>query len=230
MAIAFFFAPLSASAAPFDAGLGAFDREHYATAFRAWKEMAETGVAQAQNNIGYLYEYGRGVKQSYADAIEWYSKAAEQDLPEAHHNLGMLAFYGYGMRQDYVAAKRFFTAAAELEQADSMYMLGLIYYQAHGVVQNVDRAMQHFVDAANHGSAKGQFMASYLFLGGENHPNGDPEPVKAFIWAQVAKMNGYADAQTLIDFSRLQLNDSVEGRAIELAQNCYDSNYSQCPS
>ena len=99
------------SAAPFEAGLNAMDREHYATAFRAWKKLADQGAAEAQNNIGYLYEQGRGVKQSYARAIEWYEKAAAQNLAEAHHNLGMLAFEGYGMRQDYLAAKRHFTAA-----------------------------------------------------------------------------------------------------------------------
>ena len=64
-------------AAPFEAGLKAMDREHYATAYRAWKQLADDGAAEAQNNIGYLYEQGRGVKQSYARAIEWYNKGIE---------------------------------------------------------------------------------------------------------------------------------------------------------
>ena len=117
----------------FQAGLNAMDREHYATAFRAWKDLAEDGEAEAQNNIAFLYERGYGVKQSYTRAIEWYKKAAAQQSPEAIYNLGMLAFNGYGMRQDYLAAKRYFTEAAELELADAHYMLGLIYYQGHGL-------------------------------------------------------------------------------------------------
>ena len=43
---------------PFVAGLKAMDREHYATAFRAWKGLADSGEAEAQNNLGYLYQHG----------------------------------------------------------------------------------------------------------------------------------------------------------------------------
>ena len=127
----------SALAEPFSAGLKALEREHYATAFRAWQGLAQDGESEAQNNIAYLYEHGYGVKQSYTRAIEWYKKAAAQNSAEAKHNLGMLAFQGYGMRQDYVAAKRYFTDAASQELPDSHYMLGLIYYQGHGVCRTL---------------------------------------------------------------------------------------------
>ena len=45
---------------PFVAGLNAMDREHYATAFRAWKGLADSGEAEAQNNLGFLYQHGHG--------------------------------------------------------------------------------------------------------------------------------------------------------------------------
>ena len=54
---------------PFVAGLNAMDREHYATAFRAWKGLADNGEAEAQNNLGFLYQHGHGAKQSYTKAI-----------------------------------------------------------------------------------------------------------------------------------------------------------------
>ena len=60
-------------AEPFLAGLNAIDRHHYATAFRSFKPMAEKGIAEAQNNIGFLYQNGFGVKRSYANAITWLS-------------------------------------------------------------------------------------------------------------------------------------------------------------
>ena len=65
-------------AEPFVAGLNAMDREHYATAFRAWKGLADNGEAEAQNNLGYLYQYGYGAKQSYTRAIRYYNLAADQ--------------------------------------------------------------------------------------------------------------------------------------------------------
>ena len=63
----------------FQAGLNAMDREHYATAFRAWKDLAEIGEAEAQNNIAFLYERGYGVKQSYTRAISGKKAAAQRD-------------------------------------------------------------------------------------------------------------------------------------------------------
>ena len=38
--------PTSGYANPFEAGLNAMEREHYATAFRAWKDLAEDGEAR----------------------------------------------------------------------------------------------------------------------------------------------------------------------------------------
>lgn len=220
----------SASAEPFSAGLKALEREHYATAFRAWQGLAEGGESEAQNNIAYLYEHGYGVKQSYTRAIEWYKKAAAQDSAEAKHNLGMLAFNGYGMRQDYMAAKRYFTDAASQELPDSHYMLGLIYYQGHGVKTNPARAREHFLDAAKLGNPLGQFMTALMFQGGEGHPAEKTEPLKAFIWGMVSKINGYADADSILEFSKMQLSKSVQEKATELARSCFESGYTSCPS
>lgn len=217
-------------ATPFEAGLKAMEREHYATAFRAWKRMADDGEAEAQNNIAYLYERGWGVKQSFTRAIEWYKKAAEQDSPEALHNLGMLAFQGYGMVQDYLTAKRYFTDAAALDLSDSHYMLGLIYYQGHGLKKNTGRAREYFLDAAKLGNAKGQFMTAMMFQSGEGHPGEKSEPLKAFIWGMVSKINGYADADSILNFSKMQLSESVQDKAAQLARSCLDSSYTRCPA
>ena len=221
--------PTSGYANPFEAGLNAMEREHYATAFRAWKDLAEDGEAEAQNNIAYLFERGYGVKQSYTRAIEWYKKAAAQKSPEAIFNLGMLAFEGYGMRQDYLAARRYFTEAAELDLADAHYMLGLIYYQGHGLKLNHGGAKKHFLDAAKLGNAKGQFMVALMLQNGEGHPAAKTEPLKSFIWGMVSKINGYPDANSVLEFSKMQLSQSVQDKATSLAQKCLDTSYANCP-
>ena len=222
--------PTTGFANPFEAGLNAMEREHYATAFRAWKDLAEDGEAEAQNNIAYLYERGHGVKQSYTRAIEWYKKAAAQKSPEAIYNLGMLAYDGYGMRQDYLAARRYFTEAADLELADAHYMLGLIYYQGHGLKLNYTRAKTHFLDAAKLGSPKGQFMVALMLQNGEGHPAAKTEPLKSFIWGMVSKINGYPNADSVLEFSKMQLSQSVQDKATELAQKCLDTGYANCPA
>ena len=46
-------------------------------AARRWYEKAAAaGNASAMNNLGTLYDGGRGVRQDYAEARRWYEKAA----------------------------------------------------------------------------------------------------------------------------------------------------------
>ena len=227
--ITFLSAPVLAE--PFVAGLNAMDREHYATAFRAWKGLADNGEAEAQNNLGYLYQYGYGAKQSYTRAIRYYTLAADQGLAEAHHNLGMLYFNGYGSPQNYDQAKRAFLKAAEKELGASEYMLGLIYYQGLGLMQNYWRAKNYFVRAAKNGNVMGQFMLSYMLQVGEGHPDREPEPLKAFIWSSIAIENGYSEADAVLSFAKMQLSDSLQRQASGVASKCKESDYkTSCPS
>ncbi len=55
--------------ADYQAGLDAYNLNDYATAYREWLPLAEQGHADAQHNLGVLYENGRGVPQDYAEAV-----------------------------------------------------------------------------------------------------------------------------------------------------------------
>ena len=46
--------------------------------FDAVKKAAEQGHADAQYNLGLMYDYGGGVPEDDAEAVRWYRKAAEQ--------------------------------------------------------------------------------------------------------------------------------------------------------
>jgi len=96
----------------FDAGLAAKDRGHFATAIRSWLPLAEAGSAEAQNNIGHMFEEGLGVSQNYQTAMSWYRKAAEQDLAQAQHNVGLLYYNGYGVQANPREAVRWFRQSA----------------------------------------------------------------------------------------------------------------------
>ncbi|TDI82837.1 MAG: sel1 repeat family protein, partial [Betaproteobacteria bacterium] len=43
--------------------------------------------ADAQNNLGVMYQIGEGVPQNNAQAVEWYTKAAAQGNADAQANL-----------------------------------------------------------------------------------------------------------------------------------------------
>jgi len=71
------------SNADFDAGVAAFERGDYATAFREFKPLAEKGETAAQYNLGLMYSQGRGVPQDYVQAHMWFNLAAAQDIKYA---------------------------------------------------------------------------------------------------------------------------------------------------
>jgi len=63
--------------ADFKTGLDAYQRADYATALQEWRPLAEKGDANAQYNLGLLYNQGLGVQQDFKAAADWYRKAAE---------------------------------------------------------------------------------------------------------------------------------------------------------
>ena len=64
--------------ADFDKGLSAYKRGDFVTAVREWTPLAEQGDANAQTNLGVMYETGRGVPKDYNEAVRLYRLAAEQ--------------------------------------------------------------------------------------------------------------------------------------------------------
>ncbi|MDZ7919519.1 tetratricopeptide repeat protein [Rhodoferax sp.] len=65
---------------------------------------AELGNANAQNDLGRIYETGNGVEQDFASAVVWYRRAADQDLPEAQYALAQMYLEGRGVPKDVDAA------------------------------------------------------------------------------------------------------------------------------
>ena len=162
----------------FDAGLAALKRGHYATAMRAWIKMANEGVAEAQNNVGHLYEEGFGVAQDYPKAMSWYKQAAEQGLAEAQHNIGMLYYEGYGVKKNYREAVKWFKLATAQKLPDAQYMLALAYHQGQGVTMNYKFAKVWYLESAKQGYANAQFMYAFMLQAGDM---GEPDPLKALV-------------------------------------------------
>ena len=54
------------------------------------QELAEAGNPAAQNDLGWIYQNGRGVPQDDAEAVKWYRKAAEGGYAIAQDNLGWI--------------------------------------------------------------------------------------------------------------------------------------------
>ena len=69
-------------------GMTAFMDGNYTTALSEWTPHSEQGNADAQNNLGEIYQTGLGAAKDYKTAVEWYKFAAAQGNTPAQNNLG----------------------------------------------------------------------------------------------------------------------------------------------
>jgi len=248
--IAFFFIFSAYDVHPdtFVSGLNALDRSHYASAYRSFKPLADEGVAEAQNNLGFLFQNGLGVRRNYNTAIKWYQSAADQGLAEAEHNLGILNYRGHGVAQSYSIARRWFNKAAKKGLRDSHYMLGLIFYKGEDVQVSLERASRHFTISASSGDANSQYMLAHMILTGDAENPYNPQQsrsspfdfsmfigessdalVAALSLASLAEKNGLKMATQLVEFTSSQLNNEEIARAEGLVELCVSTDYEDCP-
>ena len=80
-----------AVSADFQKGVDAYDRRDYATALREWKPLAEQGNADAQNNLGVIYNNGWGVLLDFVRAHMWFNIAASSGNTNASKNRDIVA-------------------------------------------------------------------------------------------------------------------------------------------
>ena len=100
-----------AVASPMEDAAKAYARGDYKTAYRLNKSLAVQGNADAQFNLGIMYDNSQGVPQDYSEAVKWYRKAADQGHAHAQSNLGRMYALGKGVPQDYVLAHMWFNLA-----------------------------------------------------------------------------------------------------------------------
>ncbi len=67
-----------------------YNRKDYKTAYQLWLPIAEQGDAEAQYNLGVMYDDGTGVLQDYKEAVKWYLLSAEQGNADAQMVLDAL--------------------------------------------------------------------------------------------------------------------------------------------
>lgn len=210
----------------FAAGLAAKDRGHYATAMRAWLPLANSGVLEAQNNMGHMYEEGLGVAQNYATAMEWYRKAADGGLAEAQQNVGLLYYYGYGVAENAREAVRWFQMAADQSLAAGEYMLALASQQGKGTSLDYAKARRLFLSSARKNYGDAQLMYAYMLQAGEG---ADSMPLSAYVWGKIAEANGVEAAIDVTSLSSILLSDREMARAESIIAQCLAEGLEACP-
>ena len=120
----------------------------FALNFYETKQLAMDGVADAQYNLGKMYEVGQGVEANLEEAVKWYLKAAEQGHAGAEIRIGLMHLYGVGQEKDAAKAAEYLAKAAEKGYAEAQFNLGLLYMKGEGVTQDMTQAKELFRKAA----------------------------------------------------------------------------------
>ena len=104
-------------------GYQSYLKGDYKAAYDEWLPLAELGDAEAQYNLGVMYDQGASVDQDLGKAANWYRKAAEQGFMDAQTNLGMMYYRGEGVPGDRTEAARWFQLAADKGDAEATTLL-----------------------------------------------------------------------------------------------------------
>jgi TPR repeat protein len=131
--------------------------------FAQLHKEAETGNAEAQFKLGWIYMHGEGytgvifmreVSKDIARAFDWYQKAAVQGHVDAQYNLGMLYRLGLGVKEDAGKAFMWLQQAAAQGNDIAQYNLGMMYAEGAGVKRNLSRACAWLALASAQGNEK----------------------------------------------------------------------------
>lgn len=146
---------LPADAIPFredyKAGEVAYFFGDYKNAFAKWRPLAEAGVPDAQANIGWLYQTGRGAEQSLERAKFWYEKAVAQNHPVALNNLATFYENGVVVEKNQERAYGLYLRAAEQGYRFAQYNVGVMLLEGRGAKQDSASARRWLQQAAAQG-------------------------------------------------------------------------------
>jgi len=153
---------------------------------------AQQGDADAQYDLGRLYEKGDGVPHDVIEAVRWYRQAAEQGHVASQFLMAILYERGDLGSQDAVEAGRWYHKAAAQGHTGAQFLLGDMYASGHGVPQHDGEAVHWYRQAAEQGHALAQFRLRLMYFSGRSIPQDDGEAVR---WCQRAAEQGLGVAQ-----------------------------------
>ena len=104
-------------------GYQSYLKGDYSAAFEEWLPLAELGDAEAQYNLGVMYDEGAGRERDLGLAAQWYRKAAGQGFVDAQTNLGIMYMNGQGVDRDSDAARHWLEQAASQGDTEAAELL-----------------------------------------------------------------------------------------------------------
>ena len=180
----------------------------YEEALQLRLKAGELGNAVALSNLGWHYEYGKGVEPDAQKAFSYYKKSAELGFDFAQRKTGICYEDGFGVEPDTTEALNWYLKAAEQGHAESQYAVGICYLNGLGVDENASEAVKWFRKSAEQGFDQAQKALGECYLNGY----GDIEEnmTEAFKWYEKAALQDDADSQFIMGVMYISDDSPVE--------------------
>lgn len=156
--------------------------------FHQIKIKAETGDAQAQLQLAFYYDTGKGVTRDGAEALKWYKCSAEQGNAISQFNVGSKYFDSNDVKKDYNEAFKWFLKSAEQGNAYAQLYVGAIYFKGVSDAKtNWSEAVKWLRKAANQGNADAQACLGEAYQNGEGVTQ---DYIEAYKWYNLSATQG----------------------------------------
>lgn len=195
-------------------GQAAYLRGDYGVAWSELKPLADQGIAEAQYQVGVMYDHGQSVERSYRTAAQWYERAAEQGHSGAQFNLGFMYYNGSGEEDDpvvqnFAEAAGWLTRAAASGIGEAKYILSNMYMRGEGVARDFDRAIRLATGAAGKGVSGARYNLGFLLGNSDDRE----DVIEAYKWFALLALDQYPGAAANRDrvARRLRPEDISEG-------------------
>lgn len=166
------------------------------TRFAAKKTLAEGGDAQAQFDLGLMYESGEGTTADQKEALRWYEAAANQGHSKAQNYTGVAYKKGTGTEVNVEKAVYWYKKSAMGGYAPAQRNYALALIKGEGCDADPQEALCWMERAAENGMERAQERVAQMYEEGEgcDLPE-EARKKKAFCWYEKAAEQGREKAQ-----------------------------------
>jgi uncharacterized protein len=155
------------------------------TALDLYRIAAQSGMAEANYNVGMYYENGAVVDKDAEKAFAFFMRAAQGGLAQAQHKVATYYQNGVGIGRDIVAALGWFQRAADQNFGLSQLVMGAMNEMGVGMPQNFTAAALNYSMAADQGIPLAMIRLASLHERGKASSKGK-DLARAWAYAQQA--------------------------------------------
>ena len=163
---------------------------HKHSPLQARIDAADNGAPVAQACLGYMYQFGFGVRSDLIEGRNWLRKAASQGNVWAQNHLdgsGLLGDPLNRMSQTEIVGS--IRRDADRGDADAQLKLGGLYMDGVGVSKDKTEGVEWYRRAAENGDPVAQLLLGFMYYLGEGVPQDDATAAKW--WGNAAEQGDH---------------------------------------